>query len=147
MRLESNRSYITIFFFFCTSKPASDGFCTTMIIEALLATALAPVPLTAGGYTFRMVPVRGGEFDMGDEVGDLWAACRPVHRVQLDDFWMGQFPVTQALWRAVAQSDEVTLSHPINSVNPNTNKSFATCKNNISFCIHIVSKSESSKIF
>lgn len=72
-----------------------------MLIEALLAAAPTPVPLTVGGHTFRMVPVRGGTFDMGDEVGDLWDACRPVHRVQLDDFWMGQFLVTQALWRAV----------------------------------------------
>jgi len=73
-----------------------------MITETLLSTAPAPVPLTAGGHTFRMAPVRGGEFDMGDEHGDLWDACRPVHRVRLDDFWIGQFPVTQALWRAVS---------------------------------------------
>jgi|GEM_PF-2135223 len=77
-----------------------------MLTETLLATAPAPVPLTVGGHTFRMVPVRGGSFDMGDEHGDLWDACRPVHRVQLDDFWIGQFPVTQALWRAVVESPE-----------------------------------------
>lgn len=73
-----------------------------MIVEALLAAAPTPIPLTLGGHTFRLVLVQGGTFDMGDEVGDLWDACRPEHRVQLDDFWIGQFPVTQALWRAVA---------------------------------------------
>jgi Uncharacterized conserved protein len=82
-----------------------------MMTEALLATAPTPIPLSIGGHTFRMVPVRGGEFDMGDD--DLLESCRPVHRVQLDDFWMGQFPVTQALWRAVSQSDGVTSSHPV----------------------------------
>ncbi|MBK6933369.1 MAG: SUMF1/EgtB/PvdO family nonheme iron enzyme [Saprospirales bacterium] len=70
--------------------------------EALLATAPAALPLTVSGHTFRMIPVRGGAFDMGDEAGDLWDACRPVHSVRLGDFCIGQFPVTQALWRAVA---------------------------------------------
>ena len=69
--------------------------------ETLLSTAPAPIPLTVNGHTFCMAPLRGGEFDMGDEAGDLWAACRPVHRVRLDDFCIGQFPVTQALWKAV----------------------------------------------
>lgn len=36
--------------------------------ETLLSTA---IPMTVNGHTFRMVPVEGGEFDMGDEVGDL----------------------------------------------------------------------------
>jgi Uncharacterized conserved protein len=76
-----------------------------MITETLLATAPTPIPLSIGGHTFRMVPVRGGEFDMGDEHGDLWDSCRPVHRVQLDDFWIGQFPVTQALWSAVMDGE------------------------------------------
>ncbi|MEQ1747470.1 MAG: formylglycine-generating enzyme family protein, partial [Saprospiraceae bacterium] len=71
-----------------------------MITETLLATAPTPILLAIGGHTFLMVPVRGGIFDMGDE--DLWEACRPVHPVQLDNFWIGQFPVTQALWRAVS---------------------------------------------
>ncbi|MBL7795230.1 MAG: formylglycine-generating enzyme family protein, partial [Saprospiraceae bacterium] len=89
-----------------------------MITEALLAAAPTPVPLTVGGHTFRMVPVRGGEFDMGDEVGDLYDFCRPVHRVRLDDFWIGQFPVTQALWRAVALSDVAGGNHPVTTFNP-----------------------------
>lgn len=72
--------------------------------EALLATAPAAIPLTVNGCTFRLVPVRGGTFDMGDEAGDLWDACRPVHPVRLDDYCIGQFPVTQALWRAVVEA-------------------------------------------
>jgi len=50
-----------------------------------------------------MVPVRGGTFDMGDEHGDLGDDCE-VHKVELDDFSLGQFPVTQALWRAVVEA-------------------------------------------
>ncbi|MEI6412143.1 MAG: formylglycine-generating enzyme family protein, partial [Bacteroidota bacterium] len=35
------------------------------------------------------------------EHGDLWDACRPVHNVTVSDFYISQFPVTQALWKAV----------------------------------------------
>jgi sulfatase modifying factor 1 len=73
--------------------------------ETLLSTAPTPIPLSLGGHTFHMVPVQAGEFDMGDEVGDLWDACRPVHRVRLDGFYIGQFPVTQALWKAVMDGE------------------------------------------
>jgi len=74
-----------------------------MITEALLATAPNPVPLSVGGHTFRMVPVRGGTFMMGSKKDDpdSYDDERPVHPVQLSDYWIGQFPVTQALWRAV----------------------------------------------
>ncbi|MBK8195599.1 MAG: SUMF1/EgtB/PvdO family nonheme iron enzyme [Lewinellaceae bacterium] len=52
-----------------------------------------------------MVPVQAGEFDMGDEVGDLWDACRPVHRVRLDGFASARSPVTRALWKAVMDGE------------------------------------------
>ncbi len=50
---------------------------------------------------FDMLPVQGGTFNMGDEHGDLWDACRPVHQVRVSDFYIGKYPVTQALWKAV----------------------------------------------
>ncbi len=50
---------------------------------------------------FDMLPVEGGTFNMGDEHGDLWEACRPVHKVTVSDFYLGKYPVTQALWKAV----------------------------------------------
>ena len=48
-----------------------------------------------------MVLVEGGEFMMGDEMGDLWEACRPVHPVSVSSFYMAKFPVTQRLYQAV----------------------------------------------
>ena len=46
-----------------------------------------------------MISVKGGLFDMG---GESWAeSSLPVHPVEVDDFWIGQYPVTQALWMAV----------------------------------------------
>ncbi len=46
-------------------------------------------------YKPKVVLVEGGTFMMGDEFGDLWPFCRPVHEVTLTyDFWMGRYPVT-----------------------------------------------------
>jgi formylglycine-generating enzyme len=43
----------------------------------------------------EMVLVKAGSFQMGDEVGDLWDGCRPVHTVTLTyDFWVGKYEVT-----------------------------------------------------
>ncbi len=58
-------------------------------------------PLPNLPLPFDMLPVQGGTFNMGDEHGDLWDACRPVHQVRVSDFYIGKYPVTQALWKAV----------------------------------------------
>ena len=45
----------------------------------------------------QMVAVQGGSFAMGDEHGDLWPGCRPVHTVTLSyAFLVGAYPVTFA---------------------------------------------------
>jgi len=42
-----------------------------------------------------MVLVQAGRFEMGDEVGDLWNGCRPVHSVTLTyDYWIGRYEIT-----------------------------------------------------
>ncbi|MBK6931472.1 MAG: SUMF1/EgtB/PvdO family nonheme iron enzyme [Saprospirales bacterium] len=66
---------------------------------------LPPLRFTIHDYSFLMIPVEGGAFDMGDEVGDLWEACRPVHRVRVNSFYLAQYPVTQALWQAVMDEE------------------------------------------
>ncbi len=54
---------------------------------------------------FDLVFVEGGIYDMGDEHGDLWSACSPVHPVRVSDFFIGKYPVTQALWKAVMDNE------------------------------------------
>jgi formylglycine-generating enzyme required for sulfatase activity len=50
------------------------------------------------GYgDFVLVPA--GAFDMGDRDGDGLARERPVHRVELDAFYIGRFEVTNREWR------------------------------------------------
>ena len=53
----------------------------------------------------EMVYVEGGTFDMGDAVGDLWDACRPVHPVQVSSFYIGKYQVTQRLWQQVMSNN------------------------------------------
>ncbi|KJR42911.1 serine/threonine protein kinase [Candidatus Magnetoovum chiemensis] len=49
----------------------------------------------------EMVYVRGGEFEMGDVFGDGYDYEKPVHTVELDDYWIGKYPVTQMQWESV----------------------------------------------
>lgn len=56
------------------------------------------------GVTFKMIRVEGGSFMMGASSGFIVGAYedqKPTHRVTLDDYYIGETLVTQALWRAV----------------------------------------------
>lgn len=75
----------------------------------------------APDVSLEMVLIRGGTFIMGSpqaEAGQNWYQVwdqslagfnieRPQHQVTLSDFWLGQYPVTQAQWRAVAQLPQI----------------------------------------
>ena len=68
--------------------------------------------IRVGNVQFRMMPVAGGVFRMGaDEKQGAWAAAdeKPLHEVALSDYYIGQYPVTQGLWR------EVTGRNPSNN--------------------------------
>ena len=51
----------------------------------------------------QMVHVQGGTFRMGctAEQGECYFAEKPVHEVQVSDFEIGQYEVTQEVWEAV----------------------------------------------
>lgn len=53
----------------------------------------------AEGVTLEMVLVEGGSFMMGSDDGNR--DNRPAHRVQLDDFHIGKFELTQDQWVAL----------------------------------------------
>jgi len=57
-----------------------------------------------------MISIKGGASRMGDEYGDLWDACRPVHDVKIKDFHLCKHPVTQAQWRTVMDADPAYLT-------------------------------------
>lgn len=59
------------------------------------------------GVEFKMIFVQGGTFQMGatpEQGDDTQDLAKPVHKVTLDDFYLGEIPVTQALWMAVMEN-------------------------------------------
>ena len=59
---------------------------------------------SVGGVSFKMIRVEGGSFLMGataEQGSDTCVGEKPVHRVTLDDYYIGETVVTQALWEAV----------------------------------------------
>lgn len=53
-------------------------------------------------YQFEMIWVEGGNFAMGSEE---FKDTKPVHQVNLDDFYMAKYEITQDLWKAVMGSN------------------------------------------
>ncbi|MEM9935001.1 MAG: formylglycine-generating enzyme family protein [Bacteroidota bacterium] len=49
----------------------------------------------------EMMYVEGDEFLMGSDSGEALEREKPVHKVKVDSFYIGQHPVTQALWQHV----------------------------------------------
>ena len=76
---------------------------------------------TVNGHTFRMIFVEGGAFDMGsaDDDPEAYDSEKPRHRVTVPDFYMGEYPVTQALWKAVMDNNPSYFEgddHPVEQV-------------------------------
>ena len=63
-----------------------------------------PLPLAEGEIPLALILIPGGTFRMGSpgEEGD-YDDEKPQHPVEVPSFAMGQYPVTQAQWRAIAQ--------------------------------------------
>src|SRR5262249_39160933 len=61
-----------------------------------------PTEVVVKELNLAMVLVPPGEFDMGD---DHLADARPVHTVTVEAFYLGQYEVTQAQWKAVMGSN------------------------------------------
>ena len=57
-----------------------------------------------GNIAFDMLLVEGGEYLMGDADEEALDREKPVHRVKLFTFYLGKYPVTQAVWRAVMEA-------------------------------------------
>lgn len=72
------------------------------IIAGMIIVAAVAVSMVAyAAPDIVMVPVKGGCYQMGDTFGDGGKNEKPVHRVCVDDFYIGKYLVTQAQWQAV----------------------------------------------
>ncbi|MEM9379763.1 MAG: formylglycine-generating enzyme family protein [Planctomycetota bacterium] len=54
--------------------------------------------------SFQMILIKGSEFIMGDK-NSKHEDEKNEHRVVLDDFYLGQYPVTQELWQAIMKEN------------------------------------------
>lgn len=59
---------------------------------------------TVNDVTFKMVFVKGGMFQMGNDYGEYKES--PKHSVTVSDFYIGEFEVTQALWWEVMDTSD-----------------------------------------
>ncbi|MEZ4825771.1 MAG: formylglycine-generating enzyme family protein [Bacteroidia bacterium] len=67
----------------------------------------------------EMIFVEGGEFDMGGSDVEARDNEKPVHRVRVSSFYIGKYPVTQALWQVVIGNNPSRFKgggHPVENV-------------------------------
>jgi formylglycine-generating enzyme required for sulfatase activity len=92
--------------------------------EATPTLRLLPTPQTwivelAEDIELVMVRIPGGTFVMGSPEGEGYDYERPQHQVTVPDFWMGQFPVTQAQYEAAIGRNPATFrgsNRPVETV-------------------------------
>jgi formylglycine-generating enzyme required for sulfatase activity/cation transport regulator ChaB len=56
-----------------------------------------------------LVRIPGGRFSMGSPKGEGYSDEQPQHEVTVEEFWLGQFPVTQAQYEAVVGRNPATF--------------------------------------
>ncbi len=83
------------------------------------------------GIVFVRVP--GGKFQMGDTFGKDESYLKSVHEVELDEFSIGKYPVTQGQWKAVMGGDPSKLKkgddYPVEMVSYDDAQRFITALN------------------
>lgn len=72
------------------------------------------VEILPDGTTFEMIRVAGGSFMMGSDQETIWE--RPIHPVDVPNFWLGKYPVTQKLWQAVMGRNPALFKGSMNPV-------------------------------
>ncbi|HEX9023766.1 MAG TPA: SUMF1/EgtB/PvdO family nonheme iron enzyme [Geobacteraceae bacterium] len=101
------------------------------LLLALFSFAFMPAPPAGAAGKIPEIPivfVKGGCFDMGDNFGDGGLDEKPVHRVCLNDFYMGRYEVTQEEWEAIMGSNPSRFKSggkfPVDNVNWNECREF-----------------------
>lgn len=103
-----------------------------LTLTALPLSAQTAVPavkrVTVKGVGFNMIRVEGGSFMMGattEQGNTVEEVERPVHKVTLSDFYIGETEVTQSLWKAVMGENP---SHFVDLEKPVENVSWQDCQ-------------------
>ncbi|MGM9809840.1 MAG: formylglycine-generating enzyme family protein [Paludibacteraceae bacterium] len=97
-----------------------DQFVGTNICFKVIPTREAEkLTFIVNGVSFTMVYVEGGTFTMGSTSERSEDNEKPAHKVRLNDYYIGQYEVTQALWQVVMgttvsqQRDKATSPGPL----------------------------------
>lgn len=102
-KIEQAKEYIKDMEQLCAGKPTSAFIALKEKVYAYgrisSTTASNHFTQTVNGVSFKMIYVEGSSFDMGRNDGN--STEKPVHRVKIKNFYMGETEVTQALWNAV----------------------------------------------
>ena len=72
-------------------------------VDQQKSSQLKDLLFNVNGVHFKMVHVEGGTFMMGatEQDDEAWGDEKPQHKVMLDDYYIAETQVTQALWQAV----------------------------------------------
>lgn len=94
-------------------KRVCNAFCMFMFLSLLICPIFSAqaddknfdspgnMTFSVGTAQFTMIAVKGGSFMMGSESKGSQRDQKPVHKVTLSDFFIGETEVTQELWTAV----------------------------------------------
>ncbi len=84
---------------------------TEVVINESKGKAVGYVDRMSPTVKFNMIAIPSGKFLMGAPEEELNSDSdeRPQHWVTVPEFWMGQSPVTQTQWRAVAELPQVKM--------------------------------------
>jgi formylglycine-generating enzyme required for sulfatase activity len=101
----------------------------------------------AKGIAITMVQIPAGSFQMGspDTEAERESNEGPQHRVELQSFFLGQTPVTQAQWQAVASWPQVVLklnSNPACFEGPNRPVERVSWQEAMEFCRRLSQRSK-----
>jgi formylglycine-generating enzyme required for sulfatase activity len=64
---------------------------------------------------FKMIFVESGVFDMGGE--SFLDNAKPIHKVSISDYWIGEFLVTQSLWKMVMSNSNIATPSNFKGIN------------------------------
>ncbi len=99
---------------------------------------------TYGGLNLEMVWIPGGTFQMGSNDGE--SIEKPVHKVELDGFWIGKYEITQAQWIAIMgtsiaqQRDKLSSSRSLQGVGLNYPMYYISWYEAMEFCEELSKK-------
>ena len=80
------------------------------------------------GFSFDLRLVEGDKFEMGNVDEDAYGDENPIHTVQVQTFYMAEFPVTQGLWKALMKGENPSHfkgdDRPVENVSWNDSQKF-----------------------